>query len=388
MATIRPRSKKDGSVSYTAEIRIKRGGKVVHRESKTWPKKRLAEQWAAKREALLAEPGVLDGLISGAAEAQSLTVAELIQKYIDVVKPLKDWGRTKSDTLAQIKGSEFGQLIASEVVAADLIEHCKNWGAGPSTMNQHYLYVKGVFAVSAELLRVPVDYSQIEIAQRVMSKLGIIAKSDYRDRRPTVDEMSRLVELALRKERKSSEGWAKHRSGLIPIAKIMVFAMFSGRRQAEIVRLRRSLTDYENQRVLVPDMKHPTKKMGNDVWVYVPDEAWRVLMSVPVIEGEDRYFPVYSRSIGDRFRRLLNEAGLWDSDEGADNLHFHDLRHEATSWLFERDGWNSERWDIPRVASVTGHQSWDSLRRYTQMEKSKPYNKWLDWEWLDRVCEC
>lgn len=43
------------------------------------------------------------------------------------------------------------------------------------------------------------------------------------------------------------------------------------------------------------------------------------------------------------------------------DLHFHDLRHEATSRLFEQG------YQIQEVAIVTGHRSWDMLKRYTQL---------------------
>ncbi|WP_244133623.1 tyrosine-type recombinase/integrase [Burkholderia gladioli] len=42
-------------------------------------------------------------------------------------------------------------------------------------------------------------------------------------------------------------------------------------------------------------------------------------------------------------------------------MHFHDLRHEGASRLFEM-GLN-----IPHVAAVTGHRSWSSLKRYTHL---------------------
>jgi site-specific recombinase XerD len=43
------------------------------------------------------------------------------------------------------------------------------------------------------------------------------------------------------------------------------------------------------------------------------------------------------------------------------NLHFHDLRHEGTSRLFE------EGFEIQQVALVTGHKDWRHLRRYTNL---------------------
>ena len=161
MATISERKKKDGSISYRAEIRIKRAGKVVYRESESWPKRKLAEQWAARRESVLSEPGALDQAIAGKLEAP-LTVAELIQRYIDVVYPLKPWGRTKSDTLRQLSGAAFGRLVAVDVTAADIIDHCRSWPASAATVNQHYLYIRGVFSVARDLLRCDVQWAEVD----------------------------------------------------------------------------------------------------------------------------------------------------------------------------------------------------------------------------------
>jgi integrase len=47
---------------------------------------------------------------------------------------------------------------------------------------------------------------------------------------------------------------------------------------------------------------------------------------------------------------------------GIDDLHLHDLRHEGVSRLFEAG------LDIPRVAMISGHQSWATLRRYTHLK--------------------
>lgn len=387
MASIRERKKKDGSVSYLAEIRIKRGGEVVYRESETWNRRKLAEQWAAKRESALAEPRVLDRAIAGKAE-KPLTVAELIHRYVEVVFPLSPWGRSKEALLKQILRSDFAGLVAEDVMAADIIDYCRSLPAGPATVNQHYVYIRGIWSVARDLLRVDVQWAEIDAAQRTMSKLGIIAKSAERDRRPTIDEMTKIVSYLHRRRREQLAGRHRYRDDLIAMDKVAVFAMFSSRRQEEIVRINRTDTDYERQRVLIRAMKHPTKKEAHDVWCYVPDEAWRVMLSMPQKEGDDRWFPYFSRSIGDRFRAVLKELGMWVvDDDGDSNLHFHDLRHECASWLFERDGFEGQRWDVPRVASVTGHQSWNSLKRYTQIENSVPNDKWKGWVWAEKVCD-
>jgi len=57
-------------------------------------------------------------------------------------------------------------------------------------------------------------------------------------------------------------------------------------------------------------------------------------------------------------RTMPDPAFLFD-------LHFHDLRHEATSRLFEKG------LGIMEVASMTGHKSLSMLKRYTHIEAEK-----------------
>ncbi|MAK91116.1 MAG: hypothetical protein CMI13_07785 [Oleibacter sp.] len=397
MASIsKPRTNADGSVSVTAEIRIKNGGQIVHKESKTIKKpsereaRRLAERWAGSREDQLSVPGALASLLHPVVR-NDITVAELIDQYIEVAYPFKPWGKSKSDTLRLIRNSDFGTNIARLVNASDIIGHCRAWSmrSSPQTSLQHYIFIRGVFSVAEDLLGCPVQYSEVDKAHRTMVKLGIIGKSAGRERRPTVEEMTDMVSLAHdRRKAQAMKGHrSKDRSDLIPMDKIMVFAIFSGRRQAEITRMRRSETDFERRRVLIREMKHPTKKASNDVWVIIPERAWNVMLSMPVIPGkEDYWFPYFSRSLGDRFRVYLKESGHYTPDDD-ENFRFHDMRHECASWLFEQNGYKGQVWDVPRVAAVTGHQDWGSLQRYTQISGVDPYDKWEDWEWTTKVLE-
>src|SRR5690554_267255 len=147
MANILERVNKDGSISYRADVRIRRGGKVVHRETQTWKSYKLALAWASKREVELSDSGVLDRVIRGGAEKPP-TVAELIERYIEEVYPMRPWGKTKTDTLRLLSGSKFGALIAKAVTAADMIAHCKPRGAPPSPLNQHYIHMRGGSSVA------------------------------------------------------------------------------------------------------------------------------------------------------------------------------------------------------------------------------------------------
>jgi integrase len=66
------------------------------------------------------------------------------------------------------------------------------------------------------------------------------------------------------------------------------------------------------------------------------------------------------------FRRACRKLGI-------KNLRFHDLRHEATSRLFERG------YEIHEVQQFTLHTSWQQLVRYTHLRPEQipelPYNQ-------------
>ncbi|WP_434722669.1 tyrosine-type recombinase/integrase [Mesorhizobium sp. RIZ17] len=70
---------------------------------------------------------------------------------------------------------------------------------------------------------------------------------------------------------------------------------------------------------------------------------------------DDRIFPFNHKSVGTAFRRGCGDLDIRD-------LHFHNLRHEGTSRLFEAG------FTIEQVALVPGHKDWKMLRRYTHLK--------------------
>jgi hypothetical protein len=56
-----------------------------------------------------------------------------------------------------------------------------------------------------------------------------------------------------------------------------------------------------------------------------------------------------------------------------ERLHFHDLRRDGVSRLFEMGK------GIPQAASVSGHRSWQNLKRYTHLRHTG--DKYADWKW-------
>jgi hypothetical protein len=79
---------------YTAIVRIRRGGKILHRESRTFAHRSAAVTWARHREVELENPSALARVQHGAP-----TLAELIRWYIDTFETISKWRRSKQTDL-------------------------------------------------------------------------------------------------------------------------------------------------------------------------------------------------------------------------------------------------------------------------------------------------
>jgi hypothetical protein len=90
MAAIRARKLADGSVRYTAQIRIKRAGVQVYQESQTFARKQAAQAWARKRESELYEPGAIER-----ASRKGSTAKEMIDQYLREVEKARPLGKPK-----------------------------------------------------------------------------------------------------------------------------------------------------------------------------------------------------------------------------------------------------------------------------------------------------
>lgn len=340
MGTIVARPRKDKTTAYMAKIILKREGRVVHRESQTFPRRPLAVAWMNRRE---------EELASGAlGQRTDATLADAIDKHIQTRPTM---GRTKAQVLRAIKDDPIAGKRCDRVTSSDLVEYATRLGQGrqAQTVGNYMSHLQSVFAVANDAWGMPLDEAQMTKALKACRRLGLVAKSRQRDRRPTLGELDAILAHFRDIERA--------RPGGIPMTRIVPFALFSTRRQEEITRLRRA--DYEIDRVLVRDMKHPGQKIGNDVWCSLVPEARQYISG----NGE-LLFPYEAGSISAAFTRACKFLEI-------DDLRFHDLRHEGISRLFEMG------WTIAQVAQVSGHRSWASLQRYTHLRQAgDKYEGW------------
>lgn len=347
MGSIIERPRKDGSKAFTAQIVIKKDGKIVHREAETFDRKQAAHAWVVKREAELKRPGGLE-------QKEDPTLAAVIDRYIAESKNAVLG--TKAQVLKTIKNSDLGEIKCSDLTSNALVSFARELtkNVEPQTCGNYFSHLSNIFTVARPAWGYPLSRQAFDDAVTVLKKLGLIRKGAERNRRPTLEELDRLMEHFGR--------ITDHRPSSIPMQKIVAFALFSTRRQEEITLLR--WDDLDGDRILVRDMKHPGDKKGNNVYCELPPEALPIVQSM-TRDGE-RIFPYSTDAIGAAFTRACRFLGIED-------LHFHDLRHEGISRLFEMGR------TIPQAAAVSGHRSWTSLKRYTHIRQTG--DKYKDWKW-------
>ncbi|MES2869178.1 MAG: tyrosine-type recombinase/integrase [Pseudomonadota bacterium] len=359
MGTITVRKRRDGSTGYTAQIRIMQKGVTVYQESQTFDRKATAQAWIKRVETEMSVPGAIEK-----ANRSGVTVKEMIERYLMEYEKLRPLGKTKRATLKAIGETWLGKLEDREITSQKLVEYADgrmmNDGIQAQTVGNDLAHLGAVLSVARPAWGYDIDPMAMPDARKVLRKMGAVTRSKERNRRPTLEELDKLFGYFCEmRDRRKQE---------IDMVRVTAFALFSTRRQEEITRIKWDALDEARQMVLVTDMKNPGQKYGNDVWCHVPDEAWRIMQSMPKVA--DDIFPYNSRSISASFTRACHFLEIED-------LHFHDLRHDGVSRLFEMG------WDIPKVASVSGHRDWNSMRRYTHLKgDGDPYK---NWPWLERI---
>jgi integrase len=332
------------SGSWRAVVRHK--NKYV---SRTFQRKEDARGWARDQ-----ERNIDQGRTPVTARAQrAQTFGDLIDLHIADMKEVgKPPGRSKDATLAMLK-RELGHLKAGEMDRDQLIKFGRRRageGAGPVTLSMDIGAIRLVVSHAAAVHGLPVAVEPIDLARIALKRLGLVGKSNERDRRPTDDELEKLIAHFDDNERQ-----------LIPMGRIIKFAIATAMRQEEICRVVWEDLNARTKMLTIRDRKDPRQKKGNDQRIPLLAvsgyDALALIEEQRVIRAneDDRIFSYNHKSISAAFTRACQDLKIID-------LHFHDLRHEGTSRLFEAG------FKIEQVSLVTGHKDWKMLRRYTHLK--------------------
>lgn len=325
------------SGKWRAQVRRHGGYKAA-----TFATKREAKDWATAIEAQMTSIAAT-GFAPVPAGA---TLADLIDKY--QAAPGTEGGRTKTSSLARLRERlgkvKLGKLSALAI--RDYIDGREAEGAGGVVIAGDLSFLSAVLKWGRHVRRLDIDDTLATDARKGLKLRGLKTRSRSRDREPTDAELLRLY-----------EHWAANPRQRIDMAMVCRFALATGMRQGEIARLTVEDVNRDARTVVIRDRKDPKEKAGNDQSVPLLPDAWAIVEPLLQDRTEGQLFEgLRAASVSTAFTRACQAL-----DPPIVDLHFHDLRHRATAAFFRMG------LDIPRVALLTGHKTWEMLRRYTKI---------------------
>lgn len=338
---IQKRNLVDGGVSYVATIRIRRQAGSVS-ESKSFPSEALAKEWIEKTKAKLKL-----GLYEQKSEVDKLTFEKAIERYKEQVLPLKRAKRQdgyKFNTI--LKNAPFKNLVISKVSAVDIAKYRDQRlkVATGTTVAHELALISHVFTIATK------EWGFLKLINPV-AQIKKPKLNRARDRRLYEREIDYVL--------KHTESEA--------LKTIVPLALETAMREAEIAGLTWEDFDMKNRTLTLEMTKNGQKRV-----VPLSPLALSLLSSLPRPLGGGSIFSMTSHAVATAFRRAVARARKAYEKECEEqekqidkkflvDLHFHDLRHEATSRLFEKG------LSIAEVSAITGHLTLQMLKRYTHI---------------------
>jgi integrase len=265
-------------------------------------------------------------------EAERTTLAEALTRYMQEVTPSKKGAQRETDRIKRWLEHPLAARFLATIRGKDIAEFRDEWrksGLAENTIRLEIALLSQVFETARK------EWGMESLANPCRN-IKLPGSSAQRERRLQGDEEARLLEAL-------SKGRNPH---AVPIVR---FAIATAMRQGEILGLKWADVDIKKRVAHLADTKN-----GESRDVPLSSVALDILNSMPrPIEG-GAIFRMTQDGLIRAFSRACAAAGI-------EGLRFHDLRHEATSRLFESD------FSIAEVSAITGHKTLQMLKRYTHL---------------------
>jgi integrase len=330
MATIRKRGTK-----WQVQVRRAGHGPI----SKSFTSRKDAIFWSRQAENL-ADRGELP------ANPQILkctTLGDLVRRYLETVTPHKRAADNERISLNAFLRHRICARRLSDLSTKDFAvfrdERLK--AIKPISLKRQLDPVHNLLVIARHEWGIP-------IRDNPLDRLKLKAPSQKRERRLRSGEFELLIEAC-----------QLCRNPYIEL--IIRLAIETGMRRGEILSIKREDVDLGRRTLLIPRTKN-----GHARRIPLSREAV-CLLRARLKREADPVFPLSANAFRLAWGRVTKRANL-------DNLHFHDLRHEAISRLFEKG------LTIPEAAMISGHKDARMLFRYahanqksilTKLDKSK-----------------
>ena len=326
-----PTVRKRGDLQWQAIV--KRQG--IGFASKTFTTRKDAESWAK-----ITEAEMLRGAYISRRDAEKITLSECIERYKkDVLPGLKGVGH---EYILNRLDEAFGKLSLAHITPAKVAAHRDarlRAGRSPSTVKKELAKLSVIYKLAAQ------EWGIAGLENPVLN-VSRPKEKNSRTRRLENGELEKLLAAAPK-----------------PVELLIRLALETAARLGELLALEWRDVDSARRVALLRGVGGRGTKNGDDVRAVPLSSAALVvlqeLQALPLsIDGRVFYWWAGSDSFNKPWARLCKSAGIED-------LRFHDLRHEATSRLFEKGVFQGVE-----VAAITGHKTLQMLKRYTHLRAS------------------
>ncbi len=259
-----------------------------------------------------------------------ITLSSLVERYRDEVVPGKKGAEVETIILKAFLRHPICKKSLADLTPSDFVcyrdERLKV--LTPKSLKRQLSPIHNMFRIAMEEWEIP-------LRSNPLSGLKLKGVDNRRERRLREGELEKLLEAGKRARNKR----------IIPIVR---FALETAMRRGEILSLRWRDVDLSKETATVLEAKN-----GHPRIIPLTEAAIGILRSVRPDDGDEdaKIFPVTANAFRLSWERLTKRARI-------DELHFHDLRHEAISRLFEFG------LSVPEVASISGHRDMRMLFRY------------------------
>lgn len=327
MATVNKRLNREGGlIGWQAIVRRKGYPTAI----KTFPSFDAADAWAK-----VIESEMIRSVYVDRSKAERTTLQDAIEDYIREESPRHKGGDAEILRLKRFVRDE--PKLVAHGLAKLKTRHFEQYRDARLTV-----VAPGTVKRELGLLHAVIEHVRKDcgLLENPISDVDRPTVKDARDVRldSDSDEAGRLIEAC----EQARNPW------LVPA---VLLALETAMRRGELLALTWENVDLARKTAFLPDTKTGKARA-------VPLSS----LAVAVLDGMEK--APNGRVIGTTIEGLKQSFERARSRARMDHFNFHDLRHEATSRLFER-GWN-----IIEVATVTGHEDLQMLKRYTKLRAS------------------
>jgi integrase len=251
------------------------------------------------------------------------TVDDMLDRYLKEITPAKKGAKDEKCRIGKARRMALAKKPFVGVTPDDVLAFLDEIGSSDNNKRKYASLISHLYTVAARKWRLPVE-------NPVSGKIDLPSNGTPRERRLRGNEY--------RDFHKALSGEA---------LLFFIVAIETAMRKSEIFILQWELINWKAHSGLLTDTKNGTQRT-----TYFSGVAMAALKKIKKTKG--KVFSITESQLRDQWEAARAEVGSPD-------LHFHDLRHEGTSRLFEK-GLN-----ILEVQAITGHKTLEELKKYTHL---------------------